>query len=113
MLVLFTSQDESVQAIFYTFVFPIVVVIIDELILTRHHFSRKGFRAIEKPGDITWNIETQHSETIRLLNSEEEESFQSNLKSDIITSFFAFFVFFIAIIMRRLIVPNDFFVAPT
>lgn len=107
-----TNSSADLKDVFFSMWFAFVVLIIDEYILLRHHFTRITFRTIEKPRDLIWKIETQHSETIRLINSEEEESFQRYLKSDVVTSIFAFFVFFIGILMRRLIVPTNFFSAP-
>ena len=107
-----SKNSTDLKNVFFSMWFSFVVLIIDEYILLRHHFTRGTFRTIEKSGDLIWDIETHHSETIRLINSEEEESFQIYLKSDIITSFFSFIVFFIGILMRRLIVPTNFFEAP-
>jgi hypothetical protein len=87
------------------------VIIIDEFILCRHHVTRKGFKRIERPADISWVAEVAHAESIRLLNSEEEANFPRNCKSDLVTSVYAFVGVFIGVLVRMLLQPVFFAVA--
>ena len=92
----------------YQLWFGFVVIGIDELMLLRHQKTRGGFSAIERPADIHWSVKVSHTESIRLLNSEEEENFTKNLQSDIRTSIGAFVIFFSCVLIRRVFVPQFF-----
>ena len=105
-------NNYSLPQIVFSLLFSYIVLIIDELLLFRHHFSRKGFLSIECSKDLKWTIETEHVESIRLLNTEEEESFSENVKTDLITSFLAFCVFYFGVLLRRIVAPDDFFASP-
>jgi hypothetical protein len=93
------------QASFLESWFSFVVILIDEMMLIRYHMSRGGFRAIERPKDITWAVDTLHAETIRLLTSEQEEMFSDHLNSDFVTSAVAFGGFFVGQLVRFLLNP--------
>jgi hypothetical protein len=82
-----------------------IVIIIDELILWRHHVTRNGFKTIERPADISWVTEVAHGESIRLLNSEEEANFPRNCRSDLVTSVYAFVGVFVGVLVRMLLQP--------
>ena len=88
--------------------FGIVVIIVDEIVLIRYHMTRGGFSSIERPADIYWSVEVPHTESIRLLNSEEEDNFAKNMSSDVQTSTFAFLCFFLCVLLRRVLVPKFF-----
>ena len=98
----------TLVAAWYDLWFGVVVIFIDELMLYRHQRTRGGFSVIERPGDIYWSGEVTQSESVRLLNSEEEENFSKNMRSDIYTSMAAFAIFFVCVLLRRVLVP-DFF----
>ena len=99
----------SFSNLFFTMWFNFLVLIIDEVLLARHHQTRGDFSTIERPGDLKWTIETEHVETIRLLNSEEEEMFTKNIDVDLNTSIIAFVIFFIGVLLRRLVTSENFF----
>jgi hypothetical protein len=82
-----------------------VVILIDELMLWRHHSTRKGFRTIERPADISWVMEEGHVESIRLLNSEEEADLPKNCQSDLVTSVLAFVGVFAGVLIRTILQP--------
>ena len=88
--------------------FGLVVIGIDELMLWRHQITRGGFSVIERPGDIYWSGEVMQSESVRLLNSEEEDNFSKNMRNDIYTSIAAFAIFFVCVLLRKVLVPNFF-----
>ncbi|OHT02052.1 hypothetical protein TRFO_30925 [Tritrichomonas foetus] len=106
-------QDDPPRNVVYCMLFPFAVLLIDEFMIIRHQVTRGGFSTVERPADLSWTIETQHSESIRLLNSDEEENFDRNLDTDIMTAFIAFLLFFSAILGRQLVVTVNFFQAPT
>lgn len=89
--------------------FSFLVIIVDEFLLLRHQLTRNGFPSITTAGEITWATEIQHVESIRLLNSEEEESFFQNLKNDTVTSVFALIIFYIGVLIRKLVTVGAFF----
>jgi hypothetical protein len=86
--------------------FSFVIILIDEMMLIRYQTSRRGFRAIERPRDLTWAVDTSHAETIRLLTSEQEELFGRHLDSDFVTSAVAFAAFFSGQLVRFLLRPG-------
>jgi hypothetical protein len=88
--------------------FAWVVIAIDELIITRHHLTRKGFRTIERPADISWVIGDNHVEAVRLLNSEEEDEFLDYCRSDMTTSVLAFAALFVGVLVRKFLQPQFF-----
>jgi hypothetical protein len=92
--------------------FSFVSIAINEMMLVRYHLSRGGFRAIERPGDLNWAAEMSHAESIRLLNSEQEDRFTDHLTSDFVTSAVALTIFFIGQVVRFLLNP-DFFTPNT
>lgn len=105
------SLKASIRLITYNMLFPFSFLIIDEFMLLRHQFSRDKF-TVERPADLTWSIESQHTESIRLLNNEEEENFYKNLNTDILTAVLAFTMFFVAVLVRGTITYTKFFTAP-
>jgi len=108
----YANMSYTIPQIIFAVWFSYVTLIIDELLILRHHMSRRGFPAIERPKDLKWTIETEHVESIRLLNSEEEETFTQNVKSDLSTSFISFCVFYVGVLLRRVVSPEDFFASP-
>jgi len=64
---------------------------------------------MERPKDLQWSMEVHQTETGRLLSSEEEENFYSNIQKDIMTSNIAIIVFYIGLFVRRIISPTNFF----
>jgi hypothetical protein len=95
----------TLKGAFINLWFSFVVILIDELMLIRHQWTRGGFAAIERPVDISWRMDMSHVESIRLLNSEEESSFLKNLQDDITTSAIAFLSFALGVVVRRLLQP--------
>jgi hypothetical protein len=83
----------------------LVLIGIDELIVARHHFTRKGFRTVERPLDISWAVDNTHAETVRLLTSEKEASFATNCLSDMATAVAAFVIAFIGVLIRHIMQP--------
>lgn len=102
----------SLRILIYMFMFPYCILLIDEFMIIRHHFTRGGFSTVERPVDIAWTIEMQHTESIRLLNTAEEDNFEKHLDTDILSSVFSFFFLFFAILIRNLVTSMNFFVAP-
>jgi hypothetical protein len=88
--------------------FSWVVIGIDEIILLRHAITRKGFKTIERAGDISWVVERAHAEAVRLLNSEEETEFPDHCRSDMTTSVLAFAAVFVGVLVRRFLRPRFF-----
>jgi hypothetical protein len=88
--------------------FAFVSLVINEMILIRYHLSRGGFRSIERPCDLNWAAEMSHAESIRLLNSEQEDRFTDHLASDFVTSAVALSVFFVGQVVRFLLNPSFF-----
>ena len=107
------KSDDSPRTVLYAMIFPFAIIIIDEFMIIRHHLTRGGFSTVERPADISWTIETQHIESIRLLNSDEEDNFYRNLNTDILTAIISFSLFFIAVLLRQLVVTTNFFLAPS
>jgi hypothetical protein len=94
--------------VFYEHLFSVMVIVVDEVMLIRHYRTRGGFSAIERPADLYWSIEPSHGETMRLLNSEEEENFIRNLQSDTRTAVFSAVTVFVCVLLRRLSTPAFF-----
>lgn len=92
--------------------FSYVTTIVDEFLFIRHQYTRKGFTAIERPADVKWVTPAHCAESMRLLNSDEEESFYPNVRNDIITAFVAFCMFYIGVLFRNLLNVEGFFYAP-
>jgi hypothetical protein len=88
--------------------FSWVTIVIDELILARHHITRRGFTAIERPADVAWASEKGRAETVRLLTSEEEEAMEANLWSDFLTSVVAFVAIVVGVVVRKFFEPEFF-----
>ena len=110
IFIVYAALDlSSFSNLFFTMWFNFLVLIIDEVLLARHHQTRGDFSTIERPGDLKWTIEKEHVETIRLLNSEEEEMFTKNIDVDLNTSLIAFVLFFIGVILRRIVASENFF----
>jgi hypothetical protein len=84
--------------------FSWIIILIDEVILVRHHLTRNGFTTIERPLDISWVVEG-HGESIRLLHGEEEENFAAHCRSDIVTSVAAFVGLFLGVLLRKIMRP--------
>lgn len=105
------SLEASGNSITYLMLFPFSVLLIDEFMITRHQLSRDRF-TVERPADLTWSIESQHTESIRLLNNEEEENFDKNLNTDILTAILAFAMFFVIVLVRGVITSTNFFTSP-
>jgi hypothetical protein len=85
--------------------FAWVVVLIDEVILARHHFTRKGFRTVERPFDISWVVTEAHAEAMRLFQGEDEKNFGAYCRSDMLTSVAAFSGAFAGVLVRRVVQP--------
>jgi hypothetical protein len=88
--------------------FSWVTVAIDELILARHHMTRKGFTIITCPGDVIWAGEKGPTESLRLLASEEEHAMEANVWSDFLTSIFAFVAIVVGVVVRKFFDPAFF-----
>jgi hypothetical protein len=91
--------------------FSWVVIGIDELILARYHFTREGFKTVERPFDLSWGVDDRQTQTLQLLNSEDEVDFPEHCRSDLITSVIAFVVLFIGMVIRTIMEPL-FFLTP-
>ena len=104
------SLKASIRLVTFSMLFPFSFLLIDEFMLSCYQISRDRF-TVERPADLTWSIESQHTESIRLLNNEEEENFYKNLNTDILTAILSFVIFFIAVLVRGTI-TTKFFTAP-
>lgn len=111
VFIVYITKGSSLTSLFFTMWFNFLVLIIDEVLIARHHQTRGDFSTIERPGDLKWTIEKEHVETIRLLNSEEEEMFTRNIEVDLKTSLIASIIFFIGVLLRRIVAPDNFFKA--
>ncbi|EAY12847.1 hypothetical protein TVAG_222010 [Trichomonas vaginalis G3] len=99
----------GLRLVIFQLMFSIFLPIIDEVILIRHHLTRGDFSMIERPLDINFKNDSLNVETIRLLNSEEEEVFYRNIREDMLTSVFCFFIFLIPMFIRSSYMPDNFF----
>ncbi|EAY14579.1 hypothetical protein TVAG_393060 [Trichomonas vaginalis G3] len=110
IVVFAATFDKEVWAYqFYSMWFPMILPVIDEVLLYRHHITRGDFSMIEKPKDIKWMNEEATIYSIRLLSSLEEEEIAANVKEDLFTSIFCFIIFFIAVTIRVLLSPFGYF----
>lgn len=101
-------EQEKINDLFYEMWFSLLLPLIDEVMFIRHHISRENFSMIERPRDLIWTTESVHVESVRLLNSEEEETFARNIREDLMTSIISFITFFAGVLIRVFINANFF-----
>lgn len=75
----------------------------DAWLLGRYHITRRGFVSIGRPIDLQWETDQKTSSYFTVISSEAEEVFSSNLKSDIMDSSIALFVYCFCLIFRHYI----------